>query len=277
LEDRSHVEPKVERMTPADTQSLKDAVARCGPAVLSLPTADGPLRHHRTRFLIPEEQEGFWIEAPQGERQLIDELLAAKKPVGVSVKTGFNKIIFTTLIHQFEAALPVNETNTVDALLLAWPDQVQAIQRRNDYRVTVQPGDADVHLRVWRIGERHHLRDKPPAGDTITVALRDLSVGGMGLIYTPDPDATDDAARLPDNQRLRILLSHGKGEDQLLEGRVLHSRAVPAGNYRLGVQFKNLADDIDGRQTLAALTQIVGQLQRTEIRRKRIALSKKSA
>jgi c-di-GMP-binding flagellar brake protein YcgR len=266
-------------MTPADTQSLKDAVARCGPAVLSLPTADGPLRHHRTRFLIPEDQEGFWIEAPPGERQLIDELLLAKKPVGVSLKTGFNKVIFTTLIHQFEAALPVSETTTVDALLLAWPDQLQAIQRRNDYRVTVQPDDGDVHLRVWRINEHHYLRDKPPASAALAVALRDLSVGGMGLIYTPDPaDGPNGApAKLPDNQRLRIALSHGRGDELLLEGRILHSRAVPAENYRLGVQFKNLADDIEGRQTLAALTQVVGQLQRTEIRRKRIALSKKSA
>lgn len=261
-------------MTPADTQSLKDAVARCGSAVLSLPTADGPLRHHRTRFLVPEEQEGFWIEAPQGERTLIDELLAARKPVGISLKTGVNKVIFTTLIHQFEAALPVNETTTVDALLLAWPDQVQAIQRRNDYRVTVQPDDPDVHLRAWRITERHYLRDKPPASAAITVALRDLSVGGMGLIYTPDPEAPE---KLPDNQRLRITLSHGRGEELILEGRLLHSRAVPGENYRLGVQFKKLADDIEGRQTLAALTQVVGQLQRTEIRRKRIALSKKSA
>lgn len=261
-------------MTPADTQSLKDAVARSGPAVLSLPV-DGVLRHHRTRFLVPADENGFWMEAPPGERPLIDELLAGKKPVGVSLRAGANKVIFTTLVREFEAALPLNETTTVDAILLAWPDQVQAIQRRNDYRVSVQPGDADVHLRVWRIADHHHFRDRPPASATIKVALRDLSVGGMGLIYTPDPDP--QAPRLAAEQRLRVSISHGRGEELILEARVRHVRTLPAENYRVGVQFKKLEDDIEGRQAVAALTHIVGQLQRTEIRRKRIALSRKSA
>jgi len=68
-------------MTPADTQTLKDAVARNGAAVLSLPSA-GMLRHHRTRFLgTADDADGFWIEAPQGERPLIDALQAGKNVV----------------------------------------------------------------------------------------------------------------------------------------------------------------------------------------------------
>jgi len=262
-------------MTPADTQSLKDAVARSGPAVLSLPV-DGALRHHRTRFLMPEDQDGFWVEAPQGQRPLIDELLAGKKLVGVSLKAGDHKVVFTTVIREFESGLPVaNNTATVDAVLLAWPDQVQAVQRRNDYRVSVEPNDADLHLRVWRIADHHLLRDKPPASALIKVGLRDLSVGGMGLVYTPDPDPS--APRVVPDQRLRIAISHGRGEELILDGRVRHARTLPAENYRLGVQFKKHEDDFDGRQALAALTQIVGQLQRTEIRRKRLELSRKSA
>jgi hypothetical protein len=149
-------------MTPADTQSLKDAVARSGPAVLSLPV-DGALRHHRVRFLMPEDQDGFWVEAPPGQRPLIDELLAGKKPVGVSLKAGDQKVIFTTLIREFESALPVGDTDTVvDAVLLAWPDQVQAVQRRNDYRVGVDPNDTDVHLRVWRIATTSATSPPPP-------------------------------------------------------------------------------------------------------------------
>jgi c-di-GMP-binding flagellar brake protein YcgR len=261
-------------MTPADTQSLKDAVARSGPAVLSLPV-DGALRHHRTRFLMPEDHDGFWVEAPQGQRPLVEELLTGKKLVGVSLKAGDHKIIFTTVIREFESGLPVSDTATVDAVLLAWPDQVQAVQRRNDYRVGVEPNDPDLHLRVWRIADHHHLRDKPPASALIKVGLRDLSVGGMGLVYTPDPDR--DAPRLVPNQRLRIAISHGRSEELILDGRVRHARTLPAENYRLGIQFKKHEDDFDGRQALAALTQIVGQLQRAEIRRKRLELSRKSA
>lgn len=263
-------------MTPADTQTLKDAVARNAAAVLSLPSA-GMLRHHRTRFLgTPDDADGFWIEAPPNERPLIDALRAGKKPVGVSLRApgAGNKIICTTLIQAFEAALPVNDQTVADALLLAWPDQVQAIQRRNDYRVTVQPDDDEVRLRAWRIPEHHHLRDKPPASLGIKLSLRDLSAGGMGVVHTPGPDEP----RLADDQRLRVVLVHGdKNEELILEGRVRHVRPLPANDYRIGVQFKKLEDNLDGRQTLATLTHIIGQLQRAEIRRKRLKLSRKTA
>jgi c-di-GMP-binding flagellar brake protein YcgR len=263
-------------MSPADTQSLKDAVARSGPAVLSLPSA-GQLRHHRTRFLLPSlDQDGFWIEAPAAERELIEALRAGRKPVGVSLRGGAGKVSFATVIREFEPALPLGDQAVVDALLLAWPDQVQAIQRRADYRVTVQPADvADVRLRVWRIPDHHHLRDRPSATALLKVTLGDLSVGGMGLLYTPDADDP----KLAEGQRLRVTLGHATtGDDELLlDARVRHARPLPGDCYRLGVQFKKLEDDIEGRQALATLTQIVGLLQRSEIRRKRLELSRKTA
>jgi hypothetical protein len=38
------------------------------------------------------------------------------------------------------------------------------------------------------------------------------------------------------------------------------------------VQFKKLQNDLEGRQNVAALTQIVGELQRDEVRRIRLGL-----
>ena len=265
------------RMTPADTQLLKEAVARSGPAVLSLPSA-GLLRHHRTRFLLPaDDEDGFWVEAPAGERPLIGELRATGKPVGIALRAGADKVIFTTIIREFEAALPINERTAVDALLLAWPDQVRAIQRRADYRVTVDPAAnaGDLRLRVWRIAEHSHVRDKPSATTLLNVALADLSVGGMGLLYSPNPEDPKLAA----DQRLRVTLAHAAtgGDELVLEARVRHARALPGGHQRLGVQFKKLEDDIDGRQALATLTRIVGLLQRAEIRRKRLERSRQTA
>jgi hypothetical protein len=49
-----------------------------------------------------------------------------------------------------------------------------------------------------------------------------------------------------------------------------------AGNQpsiRAGIQFSELQGDIQGRQMLAQLTKIVGELQREEIRRFRMGLS----
>src|SRR5215203_3516912 len=122
-------------MTPADTQSLKDAIARGAPAVLSL-RAQGALQHHRTRFLtVTDDADGFWIEAPPQQRTLLDQVMSAKEPVGVSLKNGFTKVIFTTLVRDYEPALAVDPTaapdapRAADAVFLAWPDQVKAIQR----------------------------------------------------------------------------------------------------------------------------------------------------
>jgi hypothetical protein len=41
---------------------------------------------------------------------------------------------------------------------------------------------------------------------------------------------------------------------------------------RTGIVFKPLDQDLEGRQTLAALTRIVGQLQRDEVRRHRLGI-----
>jgi hypothetical protein len=40
------------------------------------------------------------------------------------------------------------------------------------------------------------------------------------------------------------------------------------------VQFKTLENNLDGRQILAQLTRIVGELQREEVRRLRLGLCK---
>jgi parallel beta-helix repeat protein len=249
-------------MKPADQDTLRDAIARNAGAVVSLPSA-GMLRHCKTRLLAGEE-EGFWIEAPAEEQALVDELMAKGAAIGISLKAASSKIVFTTVIRQFRAAMHINKETTVDALLLVWPTQLKAIQRRNDYRVTL-PRDAEVSVRAWRITEQHYLRERPPASTQLDVSMRDLSVGGMGLICV----LNEDCPKIAQDQRLRIVIGYANGE-LILEGRVKHLRDLPNGDVRLGIEFKKLADDFEGRQMLAMLTQIVGQLQRDEIRRRRL-------
>jgi hypothetical protein len=108
------------------------------------------------------------------------------------------------------------------------------------------------------------------------VRVRDLSTGGVGLMLLPGKDA-QPPPQLPLNTRLRIELIFGPfGEPLILEGRVCYiGDPNPAGStnaplpLRAGVQFKLLENDIEGRQILAALTRIVGKLQREEARRTR--------
>lgn len=247
-------------MKPADDQHLQGVIARNAGAVISLPSA-GMLRHHKTRFLGPQDG-GFWVESPRGEKGLVEQLIAGSQPVGMSIKANPNKIIFTSLIRQFQEGMQINRHMTVDALLMRWPEQVVSIQRRDDYRVMV-PGDAELQMRAWRIAEQHILRDRPLPSTELAATLRDLSVGGMALLW----DRKEDPP-LAEDQRLRITLDY-EGGQILLEGRVRHMRPLASGLWRLGVQFRAMENDLTGRQALASLTHLVGLLQRDEIRRHR--------
>jgi c-di-GMP-binding flagellar brake protein YcgR len=250
-------------MKSADKESLRDAIARNAGAVLSLPSA-GMLRHHKTRFLAPEEI-GFWIEAPAGEKGLIDQLISTEHPVGMSLKSGSVKVVFTTMMRSFQEGMQINRDTAVDALLLAWPDDLKAIQRRSDYRVQV-PIDGDVAVKVWRIPEHHFLADKPQASTQLGATLRDLSVGGMGIVV----EMKADEPKLTPDQRLRVTIHYADGGQLLLEGRVKHIKSLPSGKFRVGCQFKKMQGDLEGRQAVATITHVVGTLQREEIRRRRL-------
>jgi hypothetical protein len=248
-------------------QTLRDAIARKAGAVVSFPAADAALHHHKTRLLAAQD-EGFWIQSPADDRELIETLMASGQTIGLSLRAAAIKIVSASMILQFRAG----ERNTAsgaaatpDALLLAWPSQVIAIQRRADFRVTVYPGTG-VTARAWRIPNHHYLPERPPTAALLDMTLRNLSLGGIGVIYVPAREGPE----LEPDQRLRVIINHPGGE-LLIDGRVKHVRPTIDDELNLGIQFKKLEDEIEGRQTRAALTQIIGQLQRDEIRRARLA------
>jgi c-di-GMP-binding flagellar brake protein YcgR len=244
---------------------LADAVARNCAAVLSLPSA-GMLRHHKSRFLA-QTSEGLWVESAPGETPLIDELLQNKTAVGISFKAPPNKASFVAPILRRDPFYQLNATSIVEALLLQTPGKIKPVQRRSHYRVRVPEG-ASLTVRVWRIAEHVPVRDRPLASLQLNVTVRDLSVGGMGVLVQPDPDAQT----LQAGQRLRVELKWEEIE-LILEGvlRIPHSD-TPAGVIKGGIQFKKLENDLAGRQAMAALTRLVGEFQREEVRRSRLGL-----
>ena len=248
---------------------LNDAIARSAGAVLSLPSA-GILRHHKSRFLAPAA-EGFWIESVASEQPLVEELIRNRHPAGISFKSGTLKVIFTTPVLQHELSYRINVDMVVPALLMATPAQVKAVQRRNNYRVAV-PAGADLSVKVWRIAERTYLRDRPMASQQVKCELRDISLGGIGVTFRGEKG---EPPKVSTEDRLRIELSCG-GTSFLLEGRM--RKPTPVANadrsvVRSGITFKALDQDLQGRQTLAALTRVVGTLQREEVRRHRLGIA----
>ena len=106
-------------------------------------------------------------------------------------------------------------------------------------------------------------QDKP-------ISVRDISIGGLGVMLLPKADEPPKAIS---GERLRLSLRYREYEELVLEGRMRYM--PPAGSptpIRCGIQFKKLENNLEGRQALAALTRIVGELQREEVRRTRLGI-----
>jgi hypothetical protein len=244
-----------------DQQLLRDAIARNAGAVISVPTGD-VYSHHKTR-LVAGEDEGFWIQMPLGTRAQMDLVMTRRLTVGLSLTSKSRKVIFSTLVQQFRSDVALNAQISVDAVLLAWPSQVEAIQRRATYRASVRL-DADLPVSIHCIEDGAALAETPAPEFAREVIMRNLSIDGVGMICVANPQAAAPVA----NQRLRISITHA-GSELLLGGRVRYVRPLPNGNSSLGIQFEKLELNAENRATLAALTNLVSQLQRDEIRRHR--------
>jgi hypothetical protein len=260
---------------------LREAIIRnCG-VMLSLPSA-GMLRHYRSRFLAeasghasnpfhePGAAEGaaFWLESVPSERPLLDELVATQHPVGVSFKAVNGLVSFAVPIRRRETEFRMNGATVVEAILMPFPPQVKTIQRRGNYRVRV-PDHADLAARVWRIDDGAPLSQDPPADREIPVRLRDISVGGVGVLLSGvdgKPPGVDLKARL------RVELRFGE-TTLLLQGRLRYPHPpTDEPVVRAGLHFDGLEGDLDGRRKLAQLSKIVALLQREEVRRARLGI-----
>jgi c-di-GMP-binding flagellar brake protein YcgR len=248
-------------------QQLQDAIARNTAAVLSLPSA-GMLRHLKSRFLALAG-EGFWMECEPGQAPLIDELTRTEKPVGVSYKTGQLKTVFASPVLDKDAEYRLNAETTCFAVKLKLPTEIKQMQRRQSYRVRV-PEDFEMRLEIWRIAPRWVLRDKPSSTQRVEAELIDISTGGLGVVFIGE---NGDKPRVCAEDRLRILLTTAETE-VLVEGAMKFPLAgKDPSRLRCGLQFKGLDNDLEGRQNLAKLQKIVGELQRHEARRARLGVA----
>ncbi len=255
-------------MADKNVEILKQAVARNLPAILSLPSA-GMLRNHKSR-LIGDLEGGILIQAPPDEAALIGELIRNQTPCAVSLRSGVMKVVFAAPIRRLQPGWKINEGLLVDALLLDFPTQIKAAQKRSDYRVDIPP-DTDISVRVWRLAARDYLKAKPSAAAEVKAQIRDLSTGGVGVTLI---GKDGELPRICVEDRLRVELTYN-GQPMVLEAWMRAPTAAPRGGKIVtGLQFKKLQDDLEGRHNLAQLVRIVGELQRAELRLARMGLIK---
>lgn len=249
-------------------QELQDAIARNMAAILSLPSA-GMLRHQKSRFLAIADSTSFWMECTADDWPLVDELINTKKPVGISFKSGNIKSVFTAVLQERVDEFRMNAATKVRAVRIQYPTEaIKQMQRRLSYRVHV-PEEAEMRLEVWRMAPRVPLRDRPSATQRVAAELIDLSIGGVGVTFI-GVDGKPPIVCAED--RLRILITSGETE-LLIEGSMCSARpGSDASRVRTGVSFKAMENDLEGRQNMAKLTKIVGELQRIEARRARLGV-----
>jgi len=255
-------------MSDKDLQVLHQAIGRNTGLVLSLPSA-GMLRNHKSRF-IGETEGGILLESPPGEEALIGELIKNKSPCGVSFRHEIHKVMFATSIRAVRPGWRLNDSTTVNAILMDLPADLKLKQKRSDYRVEI-PRDSEVSIRVWRIGATEYLKQQPSATKEVTTEIRDLSTGGVGVKFVGKNSA---APIICTEDRLRILIKY-KDESLIIEGKMRAPIGTQQGDAIItGIQFKKLENDLEGRQTLSVLTRMVGEFQREEMRRVRMGLGK---
>ena len=251
---------------------LREAIARNAALVLSLPTP-ARLRHHKSRFLA-DAGDGFWIVSVADEPGVLEEVIVSRKPVGVSFRSGEFKVVFAAPIQHYEPQLEwaagAGEAGGkyVEALLLEFPTEIRAIQRRKSFRVPLG-GIPDLEVKLWSMADNASLRDKPSAGREIACEARDISVGGIGLTIRA---ARGKLPAVAGGDRVRVQITL-RGTKALLDGHVRYPpRAVKDSTFRAGVQFRELGESRDDRAASTQLNKIVNELQRELIRRKRLGL-----
>lgn len=248
--------------TLSNQELLLEAVARNAAAMVTLPSA-GMEFCFRTRLLETGET-GLYIESKSEIEGRLRELVANAKPIEVQFNVRGQRMGFQSSILDVEPAHQLNAGMTVHAARLAPPQQLEKVQRRAAYRLQV-PATGILKMRAWSIPEHVPLRDRPLASQELKVQLMDISLGGFraGL-----RDRAGKTVRLVSDQRLRVQLLY-QDIDLILEARC---RGLPDGEYdSYGLAFTKLQTNLEGRQALTALTKIVGELQRDEIRRARMA------
>ena len=254
-------------MADNNAELLRQASARNLAAVLSMPSA-GMLRNYKSR-LLGELDGGLLLQSDAQARPLSEELMRTETPCVVSFRSGNMRVVFAARILRIQPGWRINSDTVVEAVLLEFPSQVQAAQKRFNYRVEI-PKYTEISARIWRMGPAETLKSKPVAAAEIKTEIRDLSTGGMGVKLIGE---NGEAPKVCADDRLRVELRYNH-DTLVLEAQMRKPSAENKGFLVTGIQFRKLEEDLEGRQTLSQLVRIVGELQRAELRSVRIGLTK---
>ena len=184
------------------------------------------------------------------------------QPVGISFKVARGKFLFDATVEAFE---PSADPSKGGLLVVAYPDQIEAIQRRSYYRVRV-PASLPVNVAVW-----HRLGNARPEGTghrCVQGRLVDLSAGGTQIAIPCGSQAPDsDNQPRPDfkkGQYVGVRFTPLPYEEPLTFNAQIRNILPTADGSALcmGLQLVGLEASREGRETLSRIAGIVDQYYR---------------
>jgi hypothetical protein len=184
------------------------------------------------------------------------------QPVGISFKYSFGKFVFDTIVKALEPSTdPETQRQRGGIIVLALPDKIEVIQRRNYFRVNV-PESLKVKILLWpRSGKRDEADSKHEAmietHNCCQGRLMDISAGGAQIIVPNQNNAGQ--ASFKKGQFVSMRFTPLPYETPLILNAQIRNilPTVDEQNSSFGLQFVGLEASPEGREVLSRLIGIV--------------------
>ena len=244
---------------------LQQAIERNANAVLTV-VCNGAARLTRSR-LLAVDGTSLWIGLPTDQADAIDGMIVRNAEARVNFRLHQTNVEFHSRVLERRQAYQLNSTTTCEAVRLEWPTNIAIVQRRNAYRVGVA-GPVEVRLKFWRIEKDVDLTAIPPAGSDMNIDVRDFSESGVGGVWKR---RVGENPILQSDQRLRVDVITPTGTTTV-DAFIRFVAGLPEPEFRrIGVQFMFNRTNLVDRTKMSTLSRLVGDLQRAELKRLRMA------
>lgn len=232
-------------------ETILEAVEKQTPAIVTVPLANRWITM-KTRITKADRATGvIALGSPLPEEGQPTPVLTPGHCVSLSFRRGHRKCMANCVI------VAVNEQPLDEAIILRWPTELLAVQRRAYFRADVPQGMV-VQARLWRGGRAKRRLVAINKWPSTAGQLTDCSAGGLRL----EVDVADD----PDIQigePVAVEFSPLREVGQIcLDANFRYRLALPSGKLALGLQFVGLESSAAGRQMLLVLGQVSAEYLR---------------
>ena len=208
--------------------------------------------------------EGLWVHLHEDDETTIAQFGSSLPQVNVSFAVNQVRYEFDSSVVSRNRRFWLNDSVMFDALLIAAPTEVRQVQERRYPRFTVSEGSG-VTGQLIRL-EKPKPGWAPSAESLVPVdgKLQDLSIGGAGFVCAPDRAML----AAPRGERMACVLDF-RGTKIVLVASLARVNSVSTRAMRVGVDFTQHENERAMSGKLAALANVVQELERQESLRRR--------